>query len=124
MKRDYAYTGNPRQVYEQIQDVLDTLGYSIEYRLPETLTLVTVKQKVKQDVRVYEYSLIITVRDWIDVTVTGGKYVYKRSSEKAIAGKSLTEFHTLDRLPYSIQENIFEPLEYQFKKYGWKRQSK
>ncbi len=119
MKWDYRYEGDPNLVYQEIQTILDSLEYELEYRIPESRTLVTQRRKVPQDIRHYEYSLVIEVTDWIEVTIAGGKYVYKRSSETAIAGKSMTEFHAVDRFPYSIQVKIFEPLETEFSHRGW-----
>ncbi|NOZ75300.1 MAG: hypothetical protein GXO90_07970 [FCB group bacterium] len=123
MKRVYSYEGDPKVVFAQLQTVLDSLEYEVDYKIIESRTLVTKQRKVRKDVRRYDYSLVIEVTDWIEVTVTGGKYVYKRDSETAIAGKSMTEFHAVDRFPYSLQVKIFEPLEEEFGNYGWVKKS-
>lgn len=123
MKREYRYEGDPKIVYAQLQTVLDSLDYELEYKFVESRTLVTKQRQVRKDVRYYEYSLVVEVTDWIEVTVTGGKYIYKRDSETAIAGKSMTEFHAVDRFPYSLQIKIFEPLEEQFEQHGWMKKT-
>lgn len=119
MVRDYRYQGDPNQVFDEVQTALLEAGYTLEERFPESGTIITANRRVQKDVRKYEYRLVIEVTDYIHVTVSGGKYIYRRASESSIAGKEMVEFHAVDRFPYSIQQKIFRPLDRQFQQHGW-----
>jgi hypothetical protein len=119
MVRYFSYEGDPMEVLMSCKEIIEGLNYEIEIYAPESRLLITVPQIVKKDIRRYNYAVILQVEDLIEIILSAQRFIFKRSSEVSIGGRELTESQTADRLPYSIQQKIFWPIEAAFEQAGY-----
>ena len=121
MVRNFRYDSSQLKAMEISRQVLENLGYDIEFYTKESYLIKTTVAPIKKDLRRYDYAIAVIVEDHVQVYIIAQKQIFKRGSETTIGGgKSITEADIVDWLPYSIQQKIFWPLIEEFSKYGLK----
>ncbi|MFQ6678245.1 MAG: hypothetical protein ACE5D0_07985 [Fidelibacterota bacterium] len=119
MVRSFRYQVSQEEALLISRQVLENLGYEIEFFTKESYLIKTINMPVKKDFRRYDYSLAIVVEDRVEAYIIAQKHIFKRGSETSIGGgKSMTEMDTVDWLPYSLQKKIYLPLIDEFSKNG------
>lgn len=119
MHRYVDYIGTPSQALEAAHNILVSQGYEIDWYTPEGRIIVTKPKWVAKDIRKYQYAVIVYVQDLIHLVLIGEETIFKRSSEWSIGGKALTEVTEKDRLPYSVQQKIYDPILTEFEKLNY-----
>jgi len=120
MVRHFQYSVSQNEALILCREILEDMGYAIEFYTKESYLIKTSNRPVSGDLRKYDYSLAIIVEDRVDVYIIAQKHIFKRSSETSIGGgKSMTEMDTVDWLPYSLQQKIFWPLIKEFEYNGF-----
>jgi len=118
MVRYVDYQGSPREILEKSKQLLDSLDYEIDWYTPEGNILLTKPTNVKQDIRQYQYVVIVHVEDVVEIVLYAQRTIFKRSSEWSIGGKELTTLEEKDRIPYGLQQKIFFPILDEYEKIG------
>ncbi len=111
MVRYFEYPCLPSEAYLECKHILETLGYNIEIAAKSEGIITTTYRKTSKDIRRYDYAVAVLVKDVIEVYIIARKHVFRRGSESSIGGDILTETHISDKLPYSIQSQIFHDIE-------------
>ncbi len=120
MVRSFRYQVSQEEALLLSRQILEDLGYEIEFYTKESYLIKTILSPLKKDFRRYDYSLAIVVEDHVDVYIIAQKNIFKRGSETSLGGgKPMTETDTVDWLPYSLQKKIYLPLINEFSNNGF-----
>ncbi len=110
MTKYFDYATTPEQAYLITKAMLDSMGYEIDWLVPESRLIITAPRKVAKDIRRYDYRLVVQVTDLLEVTIIARRHIFNRGSEWSLGGKAMTGIDPQDRIPYSLQQKIYFPL--------------
>ncbi len=99
--------------------ILDSLDYEVEWFTPEGRIVVTKPQDVRQDIRQYQYAVVIHIDDVIEIILIARRSIFKRGSEWSLGGKEQILHEEQDRIPYDLQQKIYFPILDAYKEIGW-----
>ncbi|MFQ6605625.1 MAG: hypothetical protein ACE5D8_08755, partial [Fidelibacterota bacterium] len=58
MTKYFDYSTTPQQVFLTTKSMLDSMGYGIDWLVPESRLIITAPEKVAKDIRRYDYRLV------------------------------------------------------------------
>lgn len=119
MVRQFQFSGDQHTALVTCKQILEDLDYKIDLYAAETGLIVTTFQPLRRDLRRYNYALAVTVTDRIQLYIIANKSIFKRGSERTLGGGAMVEQDPSDRLPYSIQRKIFQPVVDELEKNGY-----
>lgn len=108
---DYEYQTVPDSAFAVVVSTLDSLGYTYDIYTPESRFLTTNYRPTPTGFWQVDTRLIVQVDDVVRIIVAGRGYQYQRGSESSIGGGSQAAAETLDRLPYRVQQTVWQPLD-------------
>ena len=116
MVRTYDYDVSKDNALDEIRSILISLGYEIDIYAPETNALSTKTTRLKRTLRKYDYILFVKVSDRLEVHISAKRSIFRRGSEANLGKYGQIIQQTEDRLPSSLQQKIYKPIQESLKK--------
>ena len=118
-KKKLYYSKDKIEVFYQSRDILKKLGYEIDIFSPESFALSTKKTQIKKSLRKYDYIIFIKVNDHIELHLAVERNIFNRGSESNIGDSGMIIKQVESHMSLTLQDKIFKPLEFEFKKNGY-----
>ena len=113
----YNYNMPKDEVLNLCKTILIKLDYEIDIFAPETNIIVTKPTKLRKVLRRYDYVVYVKITDKVEIHLASERSIFSRSSRWwRINYKTIKEFHTESKMPYSLQKVIFRPIKKEFER--------
>ena len=113
----YNYNMPKDEVLNLCKTILIKLDYEIDILAPETNIIVTKSTKLRKVLRRYDYVVYVKITDKVEIYLSSERSIFSRSSSWWTNNyKTIKEFHTESKMPYSLQKVIFRPIKKEFER--------
>ena len=113
----YNYNMPKDEVLNLCKTILIKLDYEIDILAPETNMIVTKSTKLRKVLRRYDYVVYVKITDKVEIYLSSERSIFSRNSSWWTNNyKTIKEFHTESKMPYSLQKVIFRPIKKEFER--------